>query len=83
MRLSLLALLAVVASAVTDCSSSSGQAQCEAAGGQCVLGGNFCANPMYQYDCNPDRNPGGAYCCAPCHAGTVPDDAGTACVGAE
>jgi hypothetical protein len=44
------------------CSSSSGQAQCEAAGGQCVLGGAWCSNPGPQ-DCNPDRNPGGAFCC--------------------
>ena len=44
------------------CSGSSGAAECVAAGGQCVLGGHQCGNPGPQ-DCNPDRNPGGAFCC--------------------
>jgi hypothetical protein len=73
----LLGLLAVVA---TGCTS--GQAQCEAAGGQCKLG--VCANVGPQ-DCNTNENPGGlgGNCCLPCPAGSAPDDAGTACVGAE
>jgi hypothetical protein len=54
------------------CDSSSGQAQCEAAGGQCVLGAARCANPGTQ-DCNPDLGPGGAFCCLAglCTAGPV------------
>lgn len=55
-------LLVTVFLCAGACSSSSGQAQCEAAGGQCVLGGAWCSNHGPQ-DCNPDRNPGGAFCC--------------------
>lgn len=40
----------------------SGPAACVAAGGECVLGGSTCLNIGSQ-DCNPDRNPGGAFCC--------------------
>jgi hypothetical protein len=61
------------------CSSGkSGPEACTAAGGQCVLGGAICPNPGPQ-DCNPDRNPGGAFCCLPCPQGTHANDAGTAC----
>ena len=64
------------------CSSGddSGPAQCRAAGGQCGLPNpqNPCPNPGPQ-DCNPDRNPGGAFCCLPCPSGTHANDAGTAC----
>jgi hypothetical protein len=44
--------------------SAKGPAQCVAAGGTCMLGSGvpFCAEPG-QYDCNPERNPGGAFCC--------------------
>jgi hypothetical protein len=57
-------LLTVVLLLAGACNSgqASGPAQCEAAGGQCVLGSARCANPGTQ-DCNPDRNPGGAFCC--------------------
>jgi hypothetical protein len=58
--------------------SSDGPAACVAAGGQCLLGGNPCPNRGSQ-DCNPDRNPGGAFCCLPCPGGTKANDAGTAC----
>jgi hypothetical protein len=75
--------LTVVAFSIAGCTSGpSGQAQCEAAGGQCVLGNVFCENPGPQ-DCNQNENPGGAFCCLQCAAGTALDDAGTACVGAE
>ena len=40
-----------------------GAAQCMAAGGSCVLGGfTHCLRKGPQ-NCNPDRNPGGAFCC--------------------
>jgi hypothetical protein len=58
--------------------SSSGPEACHAAGGECVIGGHACANPGPQ-DCNPDRNPGGAFCCLPCPNGKKANDAGTAC----
>jgi hypothetical protein len=58
--------------------NESGPAACVAAGGQCVLGGNTCPNHGQQ-DCNPDRTPGGAFCCLPCPQGTKSNDAGTAC----
>jgi hypothetical protein len=61
------------------CSSrNSGPAECVAAGGKCILGGNKCPNSGPQ-DCNPDRNPGGAFCCLPCPQGMKPNDGGTAC----
>jgi hypothetical protein len=58
--------------------SSSGPEACRAAGGECVIGGHACANRGPQ-DCNPDRNPGGAFCCLPCPSGTKANDAGTVC----
>jgi hypothetical protein len=45
---------------------STGQgSSCTAAGGECVLGSVSCAEqaPESAQDCNPDRNPGGAFCC--------------------
>jgi hypothetical protein len=38
---------------------------CKAAGGTCVLGSVTCADqaPSSAQDCNPDKNPGGAFCC--------------------
>ena len=61
------------------CSSDpSGPAACAAAGGKCLIGGNACPNAGSQ-DCNPDRNPGGAFCCLPCPRGKKANDAGTAC----
>jgi hypothetical protein len=60
----------------------SGQDACIAAGGQCVLGGYRCGYVGPQ-DCNPDRNPGGAFCCLGCPSGTTPApvDGGIACIG--
>ena len=60
------------------CSNPSGPEACVAAGGKCVLGNNHCPNAGAQ-DCNPDRNPGGGFCCLPCPNGTTTNDAGTAC----
>jgi len=72
----ILVLLIVTAAACSG--KSSGAEACVAAGGQCVLGGYSCPNPGTQ-DCNPDKNPGGAFCCLPCQDGTRSNDAGTAC----
>ena len=58
--------------------SSSGPEACRAAGGECVPGGRMCPNRGSQ-DCNPDRNPGGFFCCLPCPSGKAANDAGTAC----
>jgi hypothetical protein len=60
--------------------SEDGQAACIAAGGQCVLGSFQCPNRGTQ-DCNPDRNPGGAFCCLGCPSGATPApiDGGIAC----
>jgi len=41
----------------------SGPAACVAAGGQCVVGGFTGCSKLGTQDCNPDRNPGGAFCC--------------------
>jgi len=50
---------------------------CESAGGQCVLGNVSCADeaPSADQDCNPDKNPGGSFCCL----STSKEDAGGAC----
>jgi hypothetical protein len=76
-----------VAITVAQGCGQSGQAACVAAGGQCVIPNLNCAKVGPQ-DCNPDRNPGGAYCClaemdaalrqgpeegAPADAGTATD----------
>lgn len=62
-----------------SCSGSgakSGPELCEEAGGQCVLGSVQCAKHG-DADCNPDRNPGGAFCCLSCgDGGPQPNDAG-------
>jgi hypothetical protein len=73
-------LLTMILAACSSGSSASGPAECVAAGGQCRLPNPSipCANPGPQ-DCNPDRNPGGAFCCLPCPSGTHANDGGTAC----
>jgi len=76
--LTVLFAMAVAVGGWACSSSNDGPAACVAAGGQCILGGNHCPNAGPQ-DCNPDRNPGGAFCCLPCPAGTSPNDGGTAC----
>jgi hypothetical protein len=50
---------------------------CESAGGQCVLGNVSCAEqaPNADQDCNPDKNPGGSFCCL----STSKKDASAAC----
>jgi hypothetical protein len=73
-----IAFLVITTVACSDSGSPSGREACVAAGGQCLLGGNACANPGPQ-DCNPDRNPGGAFCCLPCPSGTKANDGGTRC----
>ncbi len=74
----ILALAFVMGLGLSGCTSSTGPEMCVAAGGQCLVGGNVCANHGPQ-DCNPERNSGGAFCCLPCPAGTRANDAGTAC----
>lgn len=55
--------MAVVVFATSlGCTETSGQAECASAGGRCVLGGSSCSAVGSQ-DCNPNRNPGGAFCC--------------------
>lgn len=56
--------------------AKTGPELCAEAGGQCVLGGVLCAR-RGDADCNPDLNPGGAFCCLSCGAGgPEPSDAG-------
>jgi hypothetical protein len=56
-----------------------GPAACRAAGGQCRIGGSSCENVGAE-DCNPNLNPGGAFCCldpailVPCNDGTGRSD---------
>jgi hypothetical protein len=51
-------LIAVLAVAAYSCKET-----CHSAGGRCVLGGfTRCVRTGAQ-DCNPDLNPGGAFCC--------------------
>jgi hypothetical protein len=73
-----MAFVLVAASACSSDSEPPGPAACAAAGGRCVLGGATCPHRGTQ-DCNPDNNPGGAFCCLPCPKGTQANDAGTGC----
>jgi hypothetical protein len=64
-----------------------GASACKAAGGQCVLGNVSCAEqaPSADQDCNPDRNPGGSFCClsrptSDASVGSVCEAAGGQCV---
>jgi hypothetical protein len=64
-----------------------GQTACQSAGGTCVLGNVSCAEqaPESDQDCNPDRNPGGAFCClsktaTDAAAGSACESAGGQCV---
>jgi hypothetical protein len=80
-------LLAVLAVAVFACrdevevgaDDSGATTLCAAAGGTCVLGGAACQTeaPSSAQDCNPDLNPGGAFCCL--DKGTT--DGGNDCAG--
>jgi hypothetical protein len=73
------AVIAFLVFTVAACSSgSSGPGACVAAGGSCVIGGNTCSNRGTQ-DCNPDRNPGGAFCCLSCPTDAQTNDAGGFC----
>jgi hypothetical protein len=73
-----LALLCVAADG-GGCSSSAAQVggACAAAGGQCFLGGHECpaidVAPASANDCNPDENPGGAFCCLSKASTSTPD----------
>lgn len=62
---------------LVSCSSSgpkSGPELCVEAGGQCISGSAQCAK-RGDADCNPERNPGGAFCCLSCGgAGPEPSD---------
>jgi hypothetical protein len=72
--------LVVLGLLLAGCSNDSGAGGCVAAGGECVLGGYACPNPDHgPQECNPDRNPGGAFCCLPCPKGETLNDAGTTC----
>ena len=79
MKLATLLLMMMLA-ACSSGNDASGPAQCVAAGGQCVLPNpsNPCPNHGPQ-NCNPEVNPGGAFCCLPCPSGTHANDAGTGC----
>jgi hypothetical protein len=62
--------------------AADGSTACQSAGGSCVLGNVSCAveAPTSDQDCNPDRNPGGAFCCL---SKTATDaGAGSACTTA-
>ncbi len=78
MKVAFWSLMALLGACSSTSGDNSGPAACAAAGGQCLIGGNTCPNRGPQ-DCNPDRNPGGAFCCLPCPAGTKANDAGTEC----
>jgi hypothetical protein len=74
MRWTLLAGMMLLALACSTSSSPAGSA-CTSAGGTCILGGSWCMTEAASgaQDCNPDRNPGGAYCCLAVEECTVAD----------
>ncbi|HKP57230.1 MAG TPA: hypothetical protein VJV78_10935 [Polyangiales bacterium] len=47
----------------SDQSEPAGPEACAAAGGRCVLGSSMNCAQRGPQDCNPTRNPGGAFCC--------------------
>jgi hypothetical protein len=52
------------ASAGAPAVSTTGPADCMAAGGRCLIGGGAPGTcQVGPFDCNPERNPGGAVCC--------------------
>ena len=63
----------------TDAETETGAELCAELGGQCVLGSVQCAE-RGDADCNPDINPGGAFCCLSCgDSGPEATDAGLVC----
>ena len=70
-----------LAMAIISCNSSNGPAECVAAGGACLLGPESCRGTKGPQDCNPDHNPGGAFCCLPCPSGQEPADGGLPVTG--
>jgi hypothetical protein len=62
--------------------NASGPAQCVAGGGRCVLGNaaSDCAE-QGPFECNPDGNPGGAFCCLKFKPGSRFDASGAAGAG--
>ncbi|HEY3452857.1 MAG TPA: hypothetical protein VGK67_41325 [Myxococcales bacterium] len=76
-----LPLLAVVGLAACGSSNPLTGVQCEAAGGQCLLGNVLgpCPGGIEAMDCNPSQNPGGGHCCLPCPSGKTPVDGGQGC----
>jgi hypothetical protein len=78
-------LVALGQGACSKTSDSGGM--CASAGGTCLLGGNACTKQAAAsaQDCNPDNNPGGAFCCLEV-AGEdsgVPSDAGDGGVSSD
>jgi hypothetical protein len=54
---------AVAPAAGAQSVSSRGPAECAAAGGRCILGSYQGCGEVGPFECNPERNPGGAFCC--------------------
>jgi hypothetical protein len=63
----------------TDAGASTPATQCAAEGGKCVLGSSGCQH-RGSTDCNPDRNPGGAFCCLDDASSAVCTDGGTVAI---
>jgi hypothetical protein len=63
--------------------AAGGQTACQSGGGTCVLGNVSCAEqaPEADQDCNPDKNPGGSFCCLS-KSSTTDSGATSACVSA-
>jgi len=76
MKLIYILSFAMTALSCSNSNTKTGPEQCVEAGGQCVLGGVECTK-LGSADCNPGRNPGGAFCCLSCgDGGPEPGDAG-------
>lgn len=56
-------MLAIALLAKVGCSEASGSDACAEEGGRCVLGAFINCLKRGSADCNPARNPGGAFCC--------------------
>lgn len=73
--------LALLATLMATGCGITGPDACHRLGGVCQPGPpNLCrGNVVDTIDCNPGRNPGGATCCTPCPAGTMPLANGPGC----
>jgi hypothetical protein len=61
--------------------NSATNAECLAAGGQCLIGDVQCQGTAGTQQCEAEQSPAGIYCCLPCPSGQTPNDGGSPTTG--